>query len=290
MGFARTLTDKPKTPPKPGPDALSALFALGRPLVMGILNVTPDSFSDGGRFLDPAVAIAHAGAMADQGADILDVGAELTRPYGGAKPVSAGDERTRLARVLPTVVKLGLPVSIDTIKAEIAAWALDQGAGIVNDVWGLQRDPDMARLIADRGVPVIVMHNRENVDPRLEIIADVAKFFESSLDIAARAGIARDKLVLDPGIGFGKTPEQSIACIARLGEFKRFGLPILVGASRKRFINALTPAPPDQRIGGSISAHLMAIENGATIVRVHDVAETVQALRVAAAIDRAKES
>jgi dihydropteroate synthase len=290
MGLARTLTDKPKTPPKPGPDALSALFALGRPLVMGILNVTPDSFSDGGQFLDPAVAIAHAGAMADQGADILDVGAESTRPYGGAKPVSAADERARLERVLPAIVKLGLPVSIDTIKAEIAAWALDQGAKIVNDVWGLQRDPDMAPLIADRGVPVIVMHNRDNVDARAEIIADVMKFFECSLDIAARAGIARDRLVLDPGIGFGKTPEQSIACIARLSEFKRFGLPILVGASRKRFINAVTPAPPDERIGGSISAHLMAVESGAAIVRVHDVAETVQALRVKAAIDRAKES
>jgi len=290
MGLARTLTEKPKTSPKPGPDALSSLFALGRPLIMGVLNVTPDSFSDGGQFLDPAVAIAHAAAMADQGADILDVGAESTRPYGGAKPVSAADERMRLERMLPAVVKLGLPVSIDTIKAEIAAWALDRGAKIVNDVWGLQRDAAMAPLIADRAAPVIVMHNRENVDPRLEIVADVAMFFERSLDIAARAGIARDKIVLDPGIGFGKTPEQSIACIARLAEFKRFGLPILVGASRKRFINAVTPAPPDKRIGGSIAAHLMAVESGATIVRVHDVAETVQALRVAAAIDRAKES
>ncbi len=289
MGLASTLAGKPKTPQKPGPDVLSALLAVGRPLVMGILNVTPDSFSDGGQFLDPAVAIGHAGAMADQGADILDIGAESTRPYGGATPVSAQDERARLERVLPAVVKLGLPVSVDTIKAEIAAWALDQGAAMVNDVWGLQRDPTMAQLIADRGVPVIVMHNRENVDPRLEIIADVMMFFERSLDIAARAGIAREKIVLDPGIGFGKTPEQSIACIARLSQFKRFGLPLLVGASRKRFINAVTPAPPDERIGGSISAHLMAVENGAAIVRVHDVAETVQALRVKAAIDCAKE-
>jgi dihydropteroate synthase len=290
MGLARTLTDKSKAPRKLGLDALSALLALGRPLVMGILNVTPDSFSDGGRFLDPSAAIAHAGAMAEQGADILDIGAESTRPYGGAKPVSAEDERARLAPVLPAAVKLGLPVSIDTIKAETAAWALDQGAAIVNDVWGLQRDGDMAKLVATRNVPVIAMHNRENVDPRVEIIADVTMFFERSLDIAARAGIARDKIVLDPGIGFGKTPEQSITCIARLAEFKRFGLPLLVGASRKRFINAVTPAPPDERIGGSISAHLMAVENGAAIVRVHDVAETVQALRIKAAIDRAKES
>jgi dihydropteroate synthase len=288
MGLARTLAGKPKTPQKLGPDVVSALLALGRPLVMGILNVTPDSFSDGGQFLDPAVAVGHAGAMADQGADILDIGAESTRPYGGATPVSARDERARLERVLPAVVELGLPVSIDTIKAEIAAWALDHGTAMVNDVWGLQRNPAMAQLIADRGVPVIVMHNRENVDPRVEIIADVAMFFERSLDIATRAGIAREKIVLDPGIGFGKTPEQSIACIARLGEFKHFGLPLLVGASRKRFINAVTPAPPDERIGGSISAHLMAVENGAAIVRVHDVAETVQALRVAAAIEAAR--
>ena len=133
----------------------------------------------------------------------------------------------RLAPVLPAVLKLGLPVSIDTIKANVAAWALDQGAGIVNDVWGLQRDPDMAKLVAQRGVPVIVMHNREVADPDIDIIAEVTAFFARSLEIAERAGIARDKIVLDPGIGFGKTPEQSIACIARLAEFKRFGLPLL---------------------------------------------------------------
>jgi dihydropteroate synthase len=288
MGLARTLTDKPKTPQNRGSDALAALLALGRPLVMGILNITPDSFSDGGRFLDPAVAIAHARAMAEQGADILDIGAESTRPYGGAKPVSAEDERARLAPVLPAVVKLGLPVSVDTIKAETAAWALDQGAAIVNDVWGLQRDGAMAPLVAARGVPVIVMHNRDAADEKIDIVANVVAFFARSLDIAARAGIARDKIVLDPGIGFGKTPDQSIACIARLSEFKRFGLPLLVGASRKRFINAVTPAPPDERIGGSLAAHLMAVDNGAAIVRVHDVAETVQALHVKAAIEAAR--
>jgi dihydropteroate synthase len=290
MGLDRTLTEKPKTPSNKGPDALSVLLTLGRPLVMGVLNITPDSFSDGGQFLDPAAAIAYATVMAGQGADIIDIGAESTRPYGGAKPVSTVEELTRLERVFPAVVKLGLPVSIDTIKAEIASWAIDQGAAIVNDVWGLQRDFEMAPLVAARGVPVIVMHNRDTVDAMVDIVADVIAFFARSLDIADRAGIAREKIVLDPGIGFGKTPEQSIACIARLGEFKRFGLPLLVGASRKRFINAVTPAPPDERIGGSIAAHLMAVENGAAIVRVHDVAETMQALRVKAAIDRTKES
>ncbi|HEY6025071.1 MAG TPA: dihydropteroate synthase [Pseudolabrys sp.] len=255
---------------------------------MGILNVTPDSFSDGGRFLDPAVAIAHAAELAGAGADILDIGAESTRPYGGAVPVSADEEKTRLAPVLPDVARLGLPLSIDTIKASIAGWALDQGASIVNDVWGLQRDPDMAPLVAKRGVPVIVMHNREGADEGIDIVNEVLAFFSRSLEIAARAGIARANIVLDPGIGFGKTPEQSITCIARLGEFKRFGLPLLVGASRKRFISTVTPSTPDDRIGGSISAHLLAVEKGASIVRAHDVKETVQALRVAAAIEAAR--
>ena len=290
MGLARTFEAAAGPAQKPARDVLSALLSLGRPLVMGILNVTPDSFSDGGRFIDPAKAVAHAGIMSQQGADILDIGAESTRPYGDATPVSAEDEMARLSTVLTAVLKFGLPVSIDTIKASVASWALDQGAVIVNDVWGLQRDPAMAPLVAERGVPVIIMHNRDSADANIDIIAGVTAFFARSLEIAERAGIARDKIVLDPGIGFGKTPEQSIACIARLAEFKRFGLPLLVGASRKRFINAVTPSAPDERLGGSIASHLAAVANGASIVRAHDVAETVQALRVAAAIGRAKES
>jgi dihydropteroate synthase len=285
MGLDRTLETVADKTQKPVRDSLSALLALGRPLVMGILNVTPDSFSDGGRFIDPARAIAHARDMAEQGADILDIGAESTRPYGGATPVAANDEMARLVPVLPVVRKLGLPVSIDTTKASVASWALDQGAGIVNDVWGLQHDPAMAPLIAARGVPVIVMHNREAADATIDIVAAVIAFFTHSLEIAERAGIARDKIVLDPGIGFGKTPEQSIVCIARLAEFKRFGLPLLIGASRKRFIDSVTPSAPDQRLGGSIASHLEAVQKGAAIVRAHDVAETVQALRVAAAIE-----
>ncbi len=251
---------------------------------MGILNVTPDSFSDGGRFFDPARAIAHASEMAEQGADILDIGAESTRPYGDARPVSAEDELARLTPVLPDVAALGLPLSIDTIKSSVAAWALDQGASIVNDVWGLQHDPEMAALVAKRGVPVIAMHNRESADPGIDIVADVIAFFARTLEIAKQAGIAREMIVLDPGIGFGKTPEQSIISLARLAEFKRFGLPLLVGASRKRFINTIAPSAPGERIGGSIASHLIAVASGASIVRVHDVAETVQALRVTSAI------
>jgi dihydropteroate synthase len=272
------------------PSWLGGLMAEARPLVMGVLNVTPDSFSDGGRFIDPDRAIAQAQRMIADGADIIDIGAESTRPYGSAAPVSYEDELARLAPVLPAVVKLKTPVSIDTIKAGIATWALDQGAAMVNDVWGLQRDPAMADVVSEYDMPVVIMHNRESADPALDIIADVHAFFQRSLDIAKRAGIARDRMVLDPGIGFGKTPEQSIACLARLAEFKRFGLPLLVGASRKRFINAVAPSAPDERLGGSIASHLAAVANGAAIVRTHDVAETVQALRVAAAIARAKVS
>jgi dihydropteroate synthase len=286
--MARTLEIGTGSPQKSAPKVLAELLAPGRPLVMGILNVTPDSFSDGGRFFEPGKAVAHARDMAARGADIIDIGAESTRPYGGPVPVSADDEKTRLATVLPAVIAIGVPVSIDTIKASIAAWALDQGAAIVNDVWGLQRDPEMAPLVAKRGVPVIVMHNRESADPAIDIVADVNDFFLRSLEIATRAGIARESIVLDPGIGFGKTPEQSITCIARLAEFKYFGLPLLVGASRKRFISTVTPSTPDERIGGSISAHLLAVEKGAVIIRAHDVAETVQALRVAAAIEAAR--
>ena len=266
------------------PSFLSALLAQGRPLVMGVLNVTPDSFSDGGRFLDPAKALDQAERMIAEGADVIDVGAESTRPYGGAVPVSAEDELARLAPIFGKVVDLGVPVSIDTLKPEVAAWALDRGAAMINDVWGLQGDAGLATLAAERQVPVAVIHNRDKADPAIDILADIDAFFRRSLAIAERAGIAREQIVLDPGIGFGKTPQQSMVTIAQLARFKCFGLPLLVGASRKRFITAVTPSEPDQRLGGSLAAHLLAVENGAAIVRVHDVAETVQALRVAAAI------
>jgi dihydropteroate synthase len=273
---------------KKSPDRLARLLALGRPIVMGVLNVTPDSFSDGGRFLDPVDAIDQARRMIAEGADLLDIGAESTRPYGGAVAVPIAEEMRRLGPVLPAVVGLGVAVSIDTMKAEVAAWALAAGAAIVNDVWGLQRDGELARVVAQHAVPVIIMHNREAADPAIDIVADICAFFSRSLDIAARAGIARQNIVLDPGIGFGKTPEQSLMAIARLPELKSFGLPLLVGASRKRFIDTVSPAPPDQRLGGSIAAHLLAAAGGAAIIRTHDVAETVQALRVAAAIGSAR--
>jgi dihydropteroate synthase len=268
--------------------ALAGLLAAGRPLVMGILNVTPDSFSDGGNFLEPVPALDHARRMLAEGADIIDIGAESTRPYGAATPVPLDEELRRLDPVLGSAIALGLPVSIDTMKAKVAAFGLAAGAQIVNDVWGLQHDGDMARVVAEHAAPVIIMHNREAADPAIDIMSDIADFFRRSLDIADRAGIARERIVLDPGIGFGKTPGQSVIALARLEEFKVFGLPLLVGASRKRFIDSVSPAPPDRRLGGSLAAHLMAVAAGAAIVRAHDVAETVQALKVAAAIRDAR--
>jgi dihydropteroate synthase len=266
-----------------GRSLLRALLSRPRPAVMGILNVTPDSFSDGGQFVAPERAMAQARRMIAEGADIIDIGAESTRPYG-AQPISADEEMQRLQPILAEVVALRVPVSIDSMKSAVVAWALDAGAAIANDVWGLQRDPDMAKVVAARHVPVIVMHNRDEADPGIDIIKDITDFFARSLDIADRAGISRDNIVLDPGIGFGKTSEQSMTALARLHDISVFGLPLLVGASRKRFISTVTPSEPHQRIGGSIAAHLVAAQAGARIIRTHDVAETVQALGVAAAI------
>jgi dihydropteroate synthase len=280
--IATTSRTAPAASPA-GRGLLPALLDRPHPAVMGVLNITPDSFSDGGAFIAPESALAQARRMIAEGADIIDIGAESTRPYG-SEPVSAEEELRRLQPVLPEVVALGVPVSIDSIKSPVVAWALGQGAVIANDIWGLQRDDRMARLLAERKLPVIVMHNRDRADPAIDIMKDIAAFFTRSLDVAAKAGISAENIVLDPGIGFGKTPEQSMTALARLGELRAFGLPLLVGASRKRFISTVSPSEPQQRLGGSIAAHLIAARNGAKIIRSHDVAETVQALRVAAAI------
>jgi dihydropteroate synthase len=263
---------------------LRGLLSRPYPAVMGVLNITPDSFSDGGQFAAPQRALARAKCMIAQGADIIDIGAESTRPYG-AEPISAEQELQRLQPVLAGLIALGTPVSIDSMKSEVVAWALGLGALFANDVWGLQRDPDMARVVAGYGAPVIVMHNRESADAGIDIMQDIAAFFARSLELAAKAGIHQSQLVLDPGIGFGKTPEQSMIVLARLDALSVFGLPLLVGASRKRFISTVTPSEPYRRLGGSIAAHVLAAKNGARIIRTHDVSETVQALRVAQAIE-----
>jgi len=263
---------------------LHALLTQPSPAVMGVLNITPDSFSDGGQFIAPDRALAQASRMVAEGADIIDVGAESTRPYG-SQPVSPDEEMSRLKPVLAATIALGIPVSIDSMKSSVVDWALGLGAAIANDVWGLQRDPNMARVVAAHNAPVIVMHNRDQVDAGIDIMQDMAAFFDRSLAIAAKAGIPSGHVVLDPGIGFGKTQEQSMIALARLGELQAFGLPVLVGASRKRFISMVVPSEPEERLGGSIAAHLIAARAGANIIRTHDVAETLQALRVAQAIE-----
>lgn len=258
-----------------------------RTLVMGILNVTPDSFSDGGRFQDLDAARAQAARLVEEGASLLDIGGESTRP--GHTPVPAEEEQ---ARVLPAIRGLAptlpVPISIDTYKASTADAALKAGARIVNDVWGLQREPEIAHVAAHHGAPVVVMHNRETIDPSLDIMDEMRAFFDRSLTIARRAGIPDGDIVLDPGIGFGKSWEQHLEALRRLPELRTLGFPLLVGVSRKsvlgRIHNAAT-APAD-RLHGSIAAHVTAAALGADIVRAHDVRPHVEACQVVDAIMR----
>ncbi|OKL44876.1 dihydropteroate synthase [Pseudovibrio exalbescens] len=245
---------------------------------MGILNVTPDSFSDGGRYDAPDMALAHAKDMIAQGADILDVGGESTRP--GAEPVAAEDELSRVLPVLRKLAPLDVFISIDTYKASVAREAVKAGAHIINDVWGLQRDPDMAGAVAEANVPVIMMHNRETVDPSLDILADMDRFFERSLALAEKAGVPRQHLILDPGFGFGKTLEQNYQILSNLQQLKKWELPILAGASRKRMVGHVLDVDTQDRLFGSLAVHVLAMQGGAQIVRAHDVKAHADASRI----------
>jgi dihydropteroate synthase len=257
------------------------MLTLGSPIaVMGIVNVTPDSFSDGGAFANLASVVAHGERLAAEGAAILDVGGESSRP--GASPVPADEE---MARVVPTIAELSrrnaLPISVDTAKAAVAAAAIKAGASIVNDIWGFQRDPEIARVAADSGAAVVLMHNRDAIDPSLDIVADALDFLSRSIDLALGAGVAREQLIVDPGFGFGKTPAQNLELIRRLGEFAILGCPLLLGVSRKSTIGVVTGQKiPSERLAGSLAAGLLGAANGAAILRVHDVAPHVQALQV----------
>jgi dihydropteroate synthase len=255
------------------------LAAIGsRSLIMGILNVTPDSFFDGGQFLAVRDAIERVRHMIADGCDIVDIGAESTRP--GARPVDETEEMARLDQVLAQTASLDVPVSIDTTKAAVAARALSYGVVLVNDVWGLQKDPDMADVVAEAEAAVVIMHNRAEKDQDLDIVGDIRSFFDRSLAIAAKAGIPRHRIILDVGIGFAKSSRQNREVIRRLGEFKNYGLPLMVGASRKRFLGSLTGDGVEGTLSGTLAASLAAVAAGAAIVRVHDVAEHVAALRV----------
>lgn len=255
---------------------------------MGIVNVTPDSFSDGGRFLDREAAIAHGRRLAARGADLLDIGGESTRP--GARPVAAA---TELDRVLPVVESLAetTPVSIDTTKPEVASRAIEAGAAMVNDVTALG-DPEMAAVCAETGVEVVLMHmlgtpRTMQRDPRYDdVVADILRFLEERVDYAVSAGIERAKIWIDPGIGFGKTVQHNLTLLGAIDRFAATDLPVLVGPSRKTFIGRLDrDAPESERLGGTIAACLAARAGGARMVRVHDVAEVSQALKVAGSIE-----
>ncbi len=253
--------------------------------VMGILNVTPDSFSDGGRH--DAAPIARGEELVGQGAAVLDIGGESTRP--GFVPVPAEEEWRRIAPAVEALAsRLAVPVSVDTTKSLVASRALAAGASIVNDVWGLQGDPAMAEVVAGRDAGAVLMHNRETHDPEVDIAEDMLRFFERSLAIADEVGLRRERLVLDPGIGFGKTQGQQIDAVRAVGRLRSvFGLPVLVGLSKKRFLGHVTGAPVERRGVETVAANLAAAAAGASMFRVHDVAAHVAALKVFGAIHRA---
>jgi len=255
---------------------------------MGVVNVTPDSFSDGGLFLEPEAAIAHGEQLARDGAEILDVGGESTRP--GAEPVGIEVELARTEPVVADLEGMGYTVSIDTSKAKVAEAALAAGAEIVNDVTALRGDGDMAALCAERGATVVLMHmvgdpRTMQDEPRYEdVVGEVKAFLSERIEAALAAGIDEEKIWVDPGIGFGKTLEHNVELLRGLGELRELGRPLVIGASRKSFIGKIDGSRVEERIGGSIATAVLAAANGADVLRVHDVAETAQALRVAAAI------
>ena len=262
---------------------------LARPLVMGILNVTPDSFSDGGSYIDRDAAVTAAVRMLADGADVIDVGGESTRP--GAEPVTAVQEAARVAGVIAALAEQGACVSVDTRHALVASEALSAGASIVNDVSGFT-DPEMVRVAADSDAGLVVMHTRgeprtmQEAPAYADVVAEVAEFLSRQAVALERAGVARDRIAIDPGIGFGKTTGHNLALLRRLPELEALGFPVLVGASRKRFIGEITGVvEPQARVAGSVAAALEAVRRGAAVVRVHDVAATVQALAMVRAVE-----
>ena len=256
--------------------------------LMGVVNVTPDSFSDGGLYLDPEAAIAHGRELVAAGAEILDVGGESTRP--GAEAVAQDEELRRVIPVIEGLVATEDQVSVDTSKAAVAAAALEAGAAIVNDVTALRGDPEMAALCAERGAGVVLMHMRGKPrtmqdDPRYDDVVDEVKaFLAERLEAAVAAGIAEDDIWLDPGIGFGKTAAHNMELLRRLGELRDLGRPLVIGTSRKSFIGKLDGSAAGERLGGTIASSVLAAAEGAAVLRVHDVAEARQALAVATAI------
>ncbi|ABR48320.1 dihydropteroate synthase [Alkaliphilus metalliredigens QYMF] len=257
--------------------------------IMGILNLTPDSFSDGGSYVDVEKAVTHAKKMVEEGAHIIDVGGESTRP--GAQEVTGEEE---LRRVLPVVERLikeiDVPISVDTYKGEVAEKVLEAGAHMINDVWGLQRDPKIAKVIAKYDVPVVMMHNQIGTEYNQDIIQSMIDFLRESIDIAKKAGIKEENIILDPGIGFGKTSEQNIHVMGRLGELNGLGYPILLGTSRKSMIGKILDLPPEERVEGTLATSVMGIIQGVDLLRVHDIKENIRTAMVTDAIVRGREN
>lgn len=250
--------------------------------IMGILNVTPDSFSDGGRWNRLDAALAHGEAMVREGADILDVGGESTRP--GYQAVPAEEEIRRVVPVIRALKeRLDVPVSVDTWKAQVAEAALEAGADLVNDIWGLKGDPDMGRVIAAHGAACCLMHNREKAEYR-ELMPDILEDLRGSLKLAAQAGIPQDRILLDPGIGFAKNREQNLEVLRNLGQLRALGFPVLLGTSRKSVIGQTLDLPADQRVEGTLATSVLGLVQGCAFFRVHDVKENWRAIRMAEAI------
>ncbi|WP_407305872.1 dihydropteroate synthase [Desulfosporosinus sp. SB140] len=255
-----------------------------RTLIMGILNITPDSFSDGGRFFSINDAIAQAERMVEEGADILDIGAESTRP--GHFEVSAEEEWQRLEPIVKALSeRVSVPLSIDTYKAGVAAKALEAGAHIINDIWGLQKDPDMAGVVGQYSAPVIVMHN-QNGTAYHHLMGDILTFLRQSIELAEAQGLVGDQIIVDPGIGFGKTTEQNLEVMSRLAEFKSLGHPVLLGTSRKSMIGKTLNLNVEDRLEGTLTTSVLGVTAGVDIIRVHDVQENRRAVQMADAIVR----
>lgn len=243
-----------------------------RTLVMGILNVTPDSFSDGGRYNTMDTALRHVEDMIKNGADIIDIGAESTRPYNGAQKVSADEEMERLGPLLEKILSIStVPVSIDTYKASIALEALKLGAHMINDIWGLQQDVSMAKIVAQYKVPIVIMHNQDTTQYQQDIMSEICSFLQKSITIGIEAGIDPESFIIDPGIGFGKTPAQNLIIMSRLEELKSLGCPILLGTSNKRFIGEVLGLSVEDRVEGTGATVAVGIMKGSNIVRVHNV-------------------
>ena len=262
-----------------------------RTYVMGVVNITPDSFSGDGLAGRPEAAMEQALRMEAEGADIIDIGAESTRPPGrfygeGANPVTAGEELERLLPVLRMLAReLRVPISVDTYKAEVARQALKEGASMINDVWGLKKDPELAGVVAEANAPIALVHNQRGHQYG-DLLADVLASLHSSVDMALSAGVPPDNILVDPGIGFGKTPDQNLEILKRLSEFRCLGFPVLVGTSRKATIGAVLDLPVEERLHGTAATVALSIAYGADMVRVHDVAEMTQVVKMTDAVVR----